>query len=140
MTQWLGLLAGILFGAGLTVSEMIDPAKVLSFLDVAGHWDPSLAFVMGGALAVSAVGTAVARRRSAPLLGGTFDAPPASPIDARLLGGAALFGVGWGLVGFCPGPALAALVTGDPRVGIFVGAMVVGMLAYRLSAARNTVT
>ena len=98
------LLAGLVFGLGLIVSGMADPAKVLGFLDLAGHWDPSLAFVMGGAIAVGVVAFAVARRRTVSLLGAEMKLPTARTIDRRLVGGSLLFGVGWGVAGFCPGP------------------------------------
>ena len=134
------LLAGILFGLGLAVSQMVNPAKVLGFLDiaaawrpVAGGWDPSLAFVMAGALAVSAVGFRLALKRSAPIFATAFELPRATAIDGRLVAGAAIFGLGWGLVGFCPGPALASLVFGLPQSFIFVAAMVAGAWLYRSS-------
>ena len=122
------LLAGALFAVGLAVSGMTNPARVLGFLDVAGTWDPSLAFVMGGALLAFAVGHRIVLRRERPLLGGSFPSAPEARIDARLLSGAALFGIGWGLAGFCPGPAVVSL--GWPREPAlwFVPAMVVGML------------
>jgi len=126
------LLAGLVFGTGLAVSGMMDPSRVLGFLDVAGSWDPSLAFVLGGAVAVSAGGTVLARRMAHPVLGGTFDLPTGRRLDARLLGGSALFGIGWGLAGFCPGPALAALSLGLPKAFVFVGAMLLGMLLFKL--------
>jgi uncharacterized membrane protein YedE/YeeE len=125
------LLAGTLFGAGLAVSQMTNPAKVQNFLDVFGSFDPSLALVMGAALAVSAVGFRIASHRSAPLCADGFSAPASGKIDARLLLGAALFGVGWGLAGFCPGPALAALSQGLFEVVLFVVAMLVGVAAHR---------
>jgi len=128
---------GLLFSAGLAVSRMIDPAKVVGFLDVAGDWDPTLAVVMAGALIAAAPGFAAARRREAPVLGGRFEIPTRRDIDARLLGGAALFGVGWGLSGFCPGPAVAALSTGLAPVAVFVAAMIAGMALYRLMASRR---
>lgn len=131
MIPVVSLLCGLIFGAGLAISGMTNPAKVLAFLDVAGAWDPTLALVMGGALVVSAGGYAVARRRAAPLLGGAFDVPTRQDLDPKLIGGAALFGVGWGLVGLCPGPALANLLRGSVEVAIFVGAMLVGVAAYR---------
>ncbi len=124
-------LAGILFGAGLAISQMTNPNKVLSFLDLFGGWDPSLALVMGAALAVSALGYRVARNREASFLGEPFDLPVPSGIDRRLIAGAALFGIGWGLAGFCPGPAIAAIATGHLPVVIFVCAMVVGMLLFQ---------
>jgi uncharacterized membrane protein YedE/YeeE len=109
---------------------MTDPVKVLGFLDLFGRWDPSLAFVMGGALAVAIPGYAWARSRGQPVLAGSFAVPAAQGIDARLIGGAAIFGVGWGLAGFCPGPAIANLSTGNWRVVAFVAAMLVGMAAF----------
>jgi uncharacterized membrane protein YedE/YeeE len=98
------LAAGLLFGLGLTVSGMIDPAKVLNFLDLAGHWDPSLAFVMLGAITIAAIGFALGRHRSAPFCATVFSGPTKTQLDARLVTGPVLFGVGWGLVGYCPGP------------------------------------
>ena len=124
-------LAGALFGLGLAVSGMTDPDKVLNFLDVAGAWDPTLALVMGGALAVNASAYALTKRRAKPLFADAFALPTRVDLDARLLGGAALFGVGWGLVGLCPGPALASLGRGESEVLAFVAAMVAGMLAQR---------
>jgi uncharacterized membrane protein YedE/YeeE len=127
------LACGLVFGAGLAISGMTNPARVLGFLDVAGAWDPTLVFVMGGGLAVTAVGYAWARRNSAPWLGGRFGWPTRAGVDARLVGGAVLFGIGWGLVGLCPGPALANLARGSARVTIFVAAMVVAVVAHRLA-------
>jgi len=128
----IALVSGTLFGAGLAVSQMTNPAKVIGFLDVAGHWDPSLAFVMGAALVVSALAFRIDRVRGAR--SGALPGPslPASGIDRRLLLGAALFGLGWGLAGFCPGPAVAALVTGSGRVLLFVGSMVAGMVLFKI--------
>ena len=120
-------VAGALFGLGLTVSQMIDPGKVQGFLDLAGDWDPSLALVMGGALAVAAPAFAWARRLPAPMLERRFHLSALTAIDARLLGGAALFGIGWGLSGFCPGPAISALSFGLGQVWPFVLAMLVGL-------------
>jgi uncharacterized membrane protein YedE/YeeE len=127
-----GLLSGLLFGAGLAVGQMTNPAKVQAFLDVAGHWDPSLAFVMGAALVVSTCAYQVARPRTLSFLGEPLQIPKPAPIDMRLIVGAALFGAGWGLGGFCPGPAIAAMVTGVPSVFVFVASMVAGVLGYRL--------
>lgn len=121
------LLSGLLFGAGLFISGMTNPAKVLGFLDVAGTWDPSLAFVMGGALGVNALAFAATRRRVRPLYTESFSLPTLLAVDRELVVGAALFGVGWGLVGLCPGPALASLWRGDPQVYAFVAAMTAGM-------------
>jgi uncharacterized membrane protein YedE/YeeE len=131
------LATGVLFGIGLVVSQMIDPGKVLAFLDIAGKWDPSLALVMAGALAVAIPGFRLAQRRAAPALGGRFDAPAQRTIDGGLLAGAALFGVGWGLVGFCPGPAIASLAFGRPESWIFVLAMVAGAWLYHAGPARR---
>jgi uncharacterized membrane protein YedE/YeeE len=128
---------GLLFGAGLAVSQMIDPAKVLAFLDVAGNWDPTLLVVMAVALVTAAPGYSIARRRERSWLGQKMQIPARGDLDARLLGGAAIFGMGWGLAGFCPGPALAALGTGLPDVFVFVAAMVVGMFVHRLTPARR---
>ena len=131
----IALLSGALFGLGLAVSGMTDPDKVLNFLDIGGRWDPSLALVMGGALAVSMPGFAWLRRRGASLCGdGLAPAPPAR-IDARLLGGSAMFGIGWGIAGFCPGPALANLAHGGEAFA-FVLAMLAGSQLARLSTRR----
>ena len=119
--------AGLLFGIGLTVSQMVNPQKVTDFLDFFGRWDPSLAFVMGGALVVTAVLFRLVLRRPHPLFAQEFHVPTSRTIDARLIGGSALFGVGWGLAGFCPGPAVASLAYGLPQSVLFVVAMVVGM-------------
>lgn len=104
-----GYAAGLLFGLGLAVSGMTDPARVLGFLDVAGAWDPTLMFVLGGAVMTTFIGYRLVFRRSAPLLGGIFQLPTKRELDAKLLGGAALFGIGWGLSGYCPGPAIASI-------------------------------
>lgn len=129
------LLAGFLFGAGLLVSGMANPAKVLAFLDVFGAWDPSLALVMAGAVGVGVVGFPFATRRARAALGlpMRMTASP-RPIDQRLLAGAAIFGVGWGLAGFCPGPALVALATGSPAAILFVVSMLAGMAAFEALA------
>ncbi|HUG46632.1 MAG TPA: YeeE/YedE family protein [Sphingomicrobium sp.] len=126
------LAAGLLFGAGLALSDMINPARVLAFLDVAGNWDPTLAFVMAGALLPSAAGYWLARRMKQPVLADEFSIPSNRGIDAPLLLGAALFGIGWGLVGFCPGPAVAALGFGLWQAWLFVAAMLAGMFGHRL--------
>jgi uncharacterized membrane protein YedE/YeeE len=125
------LLAGLLFGLGLVVSQMIDPAKVLGFLDIAGSWDPSLAFVMIGAIPVAAIGYRATRGPPAPLLDTRFHGPSRTRVDKPLVIGSALFGVGWGLVGFCPGQALASLVLGRWQSWVFVAAMLAGMVLYR---------
>jgi len=124
-------VAGSLFGLGLTVSRMIDPAKVLGFLDVTGDWDPSLALVMAGALSVMAVGYRTASARHTPLLAGVFQIPTRRDVDSRLAIGAVIFGIGWGLVGFCPGPAISGLALGRYEVIVFVLAMLVGMAVNR---------
>lgn len=122
-----GLASGLVFGLGLAVSGMMNPAKVIGFLDVAGDWDPTLAFVMGGALLVAIPAYRFIPRRGRPVLEEEFSLPKKKPVDAPLVGGSALFGVGWGLVGFCPGPAIAALGTGLLPVFAFVAAMLAGM-------------
>ena len=118
---------GLLFGCGLVLSGMTDPGKVIGFLDVTGLWDPSLALVMGGAIAVGVLGFGWARHRSTNWLGGDFRLPQTSQIDVRLLAGSAVFGVGWGLAGFCPGPAWVSMAAGNSQALIFVIAMVAGM-------------
>lgn len=120
------LLSGTIFGVGLAWSGMTDPARVLGFLDLAGDWDPTLLLVMAVALAVAAAAFRLVLARPSPLLGGSFHLPGKTRIDAPLLTGAAIFGVGWGLAGLCPGPALAGLVTGSPEVVVFVLAMLAG--------------
>ena len=124
------LLCGLIFGAGLLISGMVQPAKVLAFLDVLGAWDPSLAVVMAAALAVSVPGFRLAGHRARPWLAERFFWPGISGIDQPLLTGAALFGIGWGLVGLCPGPALESLATLSPGIIVFVAAMAVGMFAH----------
>jgi len=135
MRMLVALGSGALFGLGLIVSDMVNPARVLGFLDIAGAWDPTLGFVMAGALIPMALAWRVSAARPAPLCGGGFPARPATRLGRRLIGGAALFGLGWGLAGFCPGPALTALGTGSPGAAVFVAAMVAGMLAQMRVAA-----
>ncbi|WP_027213422.1 YeeE/YedE family protein [Burkholderia sp. WSM2232] len=132
MAKLTALLSGLLFGVGLMISGMANPAKVLGFLDLAGKWDPSLAFVMGGALAVGVVAFWLARRRTKSLLGLPMQIPASSAVSPRLIVGSALFGIGWGLAGFCPGPALVALGAGCPKAWVFVAAMLGGMAAFEL--------
>ena len=120
------LVIGILFAVGLVVSGMAQPAKVVGFLDIFGQWDPSLAFVMGSALVVTHFGFKFVLKKPSPILGAKFQLPSAKHIDLRLVSGASLFGVGWGLSGFCPGPALVALGSGHPEVVTFVAAMFAG--------------
>ena len=127
-----GLIVGLLFGAGLALSDMFNPARVLAFLDVAGDWDPTLAFVMAGALVPSALGYFVVRKMDRPLMAYEFRIPQNRAVEPQLLAGAAIFGVGWGVVGFCPGPALAALGFGLWQPWLFVAAMLAGMVAHRL--------
>jgi uncharacterized membrane protein YedE/YeeE len=124
------LLIGTVLGAELAVSQMMNPAKVIGFLDFSGNWDPSLALVMLGAIIAALPGFALARKRSSPLIGDHFQVPTRRDIDARLLAGAVVFGIGWGMSGFCPGPALAALSSGLSAVFAFVAAMVTGMALF----------
>lgn len=128
------LAVGIIFGFGLSLSEMINPARVIGFLDVAGRWDATLLFVMGGALAVTAPLYPLILRRPRPLLAREFALPTKKAIDKPLIAGAIIFGIGWGLGGFCPGPALAGLSSGNPGLILFIAAMVAGQwLAGRVS-------
>jgi uncharacterized membrane protein YedE/YeeE len=126
-------VSGLVFGIGLVVSGLVNPAKVLGFLDLAGAWDPSLAVVMAGAVAVGAFAFAVAGKRASTLLGAPMALPAAGEIDRRLVLGSLAFGVGWGLAGFCPGPALVALGAGKVKALVFVAAMLVGMLVFELA-------
>ncbi|AZS82178.1 YeeE/YedE family protein [Achromobacter spanius] len=138
MTALIAFVSGLVFGVGLIVSGMANPAKVLGFLDLAGQWDPSLAFVMGGAVLITAAGFAVLRRRHASLTGEPLRWPTATRIDLRLALGSLAFGAGWGLAGFCPGPALVAAAAGVPQALIFVAAMLAGMAIYSaLEALRS---
>ncbi len=126
--RWISLVFGTLFGLGLTISGMVLPAKVLGFLDVTGDWDPSLALVMGGALLVFIPGYLVlVKPRARSLVGEPFHLSKKQRLDPRLLLGSALFGIGWGLLGICPGPAITALVTGQWQIGLFVIAMLAGI-------------
>ena len=126
------LLAGLLFGIGLIISGMANPAKVLGFLDLAGRWDPSLALVMLGAIAIGLIGFSRAKRRQVSLLGAPMQLPASNIIDRRLIAGSLLFGVGWGLAGICPGPALALLLTGQAGIFLFIAAMLAGMALHTL--------
>ena len=126
------LFVGAIFGAGLVLSDMVNPARVQAFLDVAGRWDPTLMFVMGAALVPSALAYLVRRKLVRPVLASHFFVPENAAPDRRLPTGAALFGVGWGIAGFCPGPALAGLVLGAWQAWLFVAAMFAGMIAHRL--------
>lgn len=138
MKVLMALLSGALFGVGLILSGMTDPAKVLGFLDLAGMWDPSLACVMGGAVLVAALAFSVAARRRASLLGEAMPLPAGGRIDRRLVLGGLTFGVGWGMAGYCPGPAMASLAIGGGKPAVFVAAMLVGMALFSLlERARN---
>ncbi len=129
--------AGLLFGIGLIISGMTDPSKVLGFLDLFGLWDPSLALVMGGAILVGAFAFALARRRVTSVLGEPMRLPQSSVIDRRLVLGGLAFGAGWGLAGFCPGPALVSLGAGEPKAAVFVLAMLAGMGVYEMAEHRR---
>lgn len=131
------LLVGLVFGLGLLLSGLANPAKVLAFLDLAGAWDPSLALVMAGAIAVGAVAFAIAARRRTALLGGELRLPTSRRLDRRLILGGLGFGVGWGLAGFCPGPALVALGAAQPKALVFVLAMLTGMALFELLERRG---
>lgn len=137
MTIFTSLLAGLVFGLGLIVSGMANPAKVLGFLDLAGSWDPSLAFVMGGAIAVAALAFAVAKKRTLSFIGAEMKVPTSREIDRRLVIGSVLFGIGWGVAGFCPGPGLVALGMGEVKALAFVVAMLAGMGAFELLERRK---
>ncbi|MDJ0977590.1 MAG: YeeE/YedE family protein [Erythrobacter sp.] len=131
----ISLIAGALFGGGLIVSDMVNPARVLAFLDIFGDWDPTLAFVMGGAIVPSALAYAFSKKLSRPLIEERFFVPANRTIDLKLVTGALIFGAGWGLVGYCPGPAIAGLVFGDWQPFVFVASMLAGMWLYRMSSA-----
>lgn len=131
------LLAGLVFGLGLIVSGMANPAKVLGFLDLAGAWDPSLALVMAGAISVGAIAFAVAGRRTTSLIGAEMKLPAARHIDRRLVVGSMLFGMGWGIAGFCPGPGLVALGMGEVKALVFVAAMLAGMGVFEWMERRS---
>ena len=132
-----GYIVGLVFGLGIAISGMINPAKVLNFFDLFGTWDPSLVFVMGGALVTTFIGYRIVWRRPAPMLEGAFQLPTNTKLDARLIGGSAVFGLGWGIAGFCPGAALPALGTGQAGVFAFVAALLAGIRAARAVLARQ---
>lgn len=140
---FIALLTGVLFGAGLVVSDMVNPARVLAFLDIFGNWDPALAFVMGGAIIPSAIAYLASNKLRQPLLDGRFFIPENRIIDRQLIYGAAIFGAGWGLVGYCPGPAIAGVAFGDWQPIVFIAAMLAGMWLHRISndlmASRNSI-
>lgn len=135
--NFVALLGGALFGAGACISGMVRPSKVIGFLDFGGPWDPSLVLVMGSALVVSIVAWRIVAKVRTPRFGTEFPAPPSPVVDARLIGGAAIFGVGWGFSGYCPGPALVSLVSGVPAAFVFNAAMVVAMFVFE-NLARST--
>jgi len=137
MNRLVEFFIGLLFGSGLLLSGMTDPGKVIGFLDVAGQWDPSLALVMAGAVAVSFFAFAVARRRTTAFLGGAIQLPADAPIDRRLLVGSLVFGVGWGLAGFCPGPAIVAVGAGAVPAMVFAVAMLAGMAIFEFTSGRR---
>jgi uncharacterized protein len=133
IAPWLTSLAsGLVFGLGLLISGMANPDKVIGFLDLAGAWDPSLAFVMGGAILVGVVAFAISKKRTMSFLGQPMRMPTSTDIDKKLILGGVLFGLGWGLAGFCPGPALVSITSLDPKVLLFVGSMLAGMLVFEL--------
>lgn len=136
MESLVGALTGLVFGLGLIVSGMVEPAKVQGFLDLAGAWDPSLALVMAGAIAVGLPAFALAVRRRESFLGLQMQLPKSNLVDRRLVGGSLLFGIGWGLAGLCPGPALVVAGSGDPKALAFVAAMVAGMAVFELLERR----
>ena len=129
-------LVGLLFGMGLILSGMTDPGKVIGFLDLFGTWDPSLALVMGGAIGVGFFAFALAKKRTANFFGGALHLPKSNDIDKPLVIGAMLFGAGWGLAGFCPGPALVSLAAGQPKAAVFIVFMLVGMSIFEINQRR----
>jgi uncharacterized membrane protein YedE/YeeE len=138
MASVFAFVAGLVFGLGLVVAGMANPAKILAFLDIAGKWDPSLALVMVGAIAVGLAAFSLARRRTMSALGLPMQLPRATPLDARLVAGSIVFGIGWGLAGFCPGPAIVALGAGYTKAAVFVAAMLLGMCAFELIQRNRT--
>ena len=130
----IALLTGAIFGMGLALSDMINPARVIAFLDLFGNWDPALAFVMGGAMIPMAIAYPISRRLRAPIMHTKFHIPENRIVDRQLVTGAAIFGAGWGLAGYCPGPAIAGLVFGNWQPVVFVAAMLAGMWLHRLSS------
>ena len=131
------LVSGLIFGLGLSLSGMLDPVRVQGFLDVLGTWDPSLAFVLGGAVIVAFVGVAISRSLKKPVFDAQFQLPGSQRIDRRLVVGSALFGIGWGIAGFCPGPAITGLALGKAEIVVFVVTMVLGMIAHDRWAGRS---
>lgn len=137
MNRAIEFIVGLLFGWGLLLSGMTDPGKVQGFLDLFGAWDPSLALVMGGAILVGVFAFALAKKRTTTFLGDALHLPASRDIDKRLIAGSLLFGTGWGLAGFCPGPAIVSLGAGQPKAVVFVLAMLAGMLLFELSEQRT---
>lgn len=137
MSRLSAFACGVLFGLGLLLAGMADPSKVLAFLDLTGAWDPSLALVMVAAIGVAALPMTLARRRRRALLGGAMQLPTRRDLDARLIGGSLVFGVGWGIAGICPGPALAILLSGHWQALLFVAAMLAGMLIFTALEGRR---
>ena len=135
--RWSEFIVGLLFGWGLLISGMTDPGKVIGFLDLTGLWDPSLALVMGGAIAVGFFAFGAAKKRTRNFLGGALHLPTSSDIDKRLILGALLFGAGWGLAGFCPGPGIVSMAAGQPKAAVFVVAMLAGMLVFEWTDRRG---
>ncbi|MFN0317505.1 MAG: DUF6691 family protein [Burkholderiales bacterium] len=133
MHRFIEFITGLLFGLGLILSGMTDPGKVLGFLDVFGLWDPSLALVMGGAIAVGVFAFAAAKTRTATFLGGAMHLPNPAGMDKRLIAGSVLFGAGWGMAGFCPGPGMVSLASGQPKALMFVVAMMLGMILVEIA-------
>ncbi len=133
------LASGLLFGVGLDLGGMTNPENIIGFLDVAGNWNPSLLFVMAGAVSVTFIGYRLSFKQTKPIWASSFQLPTKDDLDTRLLGGASLFGIGWGLVGYCPGPMFAALSSNDNGIYVFAVAMLVGMLAVNLWLKKNAV-
>ncbi|MDD5411726.1 MAG: YeeE/YedE family protein [Methylobacter sp.] len=137
MLNFNAFLVGLLFGLGLIISGMTDPSKIIAFLDLAGAWDPSLAFVMGGAILVGAIAFSIAKKRQRSLLGAPMRLSSANELDKGLLIGSLVFGIGWGLSGFCPGPAVVSAAAGQPKALIFVASMLAGMALYSMIERRG---
>jgi uncharacterized membrane protein YedE/YeeE len=132
------LVSGTTFGLGLALSGMLDPVRVRGFLDITGNWDPSLAFVMAGAVAMTTAAVALSKRMKKPALAGAFQLPTNTKVDFRLIAGSILFGIGWGMAGLCPGPAVSLLSTGLPKIVAFIVAMTAGMLIHDGVVAKRT--
>lgn len=137
MRALFNLVCGLVFGTGLILSGLANPAKIQNFLDLAGHWDPSLAFVMLGAISVTSVGFMLARRRGKPVCEDAFQLPPTTVVTQQLVAGSAIFGIGWGLGGLCPGPALVSLTLGAPGILVFVPTMLIGIAAVTYAQRRR---